>query len=189
MCAGIRDAAINGMLDSHSDDSVASDQVKVERHLGATADEIRFYSKYNIQLLRPQSLVVVAGANDVSGEDLDNPDAATIAHRIAQIARDARDAGVPQAFLMGIVPRRDKRYSVLISRVNLALRYVCTTEGFTYIDNTLIGVSDLQRDGLHVNYEGKKKLMHNILSCCSSYNPSYGYMWDNLNKWGVHLNC
>ena len=190
MCAGVRDGAINAMLGEHADTRTQSDHVKVERHLGATADEIRFYSKYNIQKLRPQRVVIVAGANDVSREDLNDPDApATIAHRIGQIAREAKGLGVAEVSVMGIVLRRDKRYFTIISRVNLALRYVCSTDGFTYIDNNFIGVGDLQRDGLHVNYVGKQKLMHNILSCCPSYNPTYGYMWDTLNKWGVNLNC
>ena len=189
MCAGIRDVAINTMLQEHSD-GLRSDQVKVERHLGATADELRFYSKYNIQKLKPQCVVIVAGANDVSREDSNAPDApAEIAHRIAQIAREAKDLGVQQVCVMGIVLRRDKRYSQLITRVNLALRHVCSDEAFRYIDNSFIGVADLQRDGLHVSYQGKQKLMHNILSCCSSYNPTYGYMWGTLNKWGVDLNC
>ena len=157
MCAGIRNGAINEMLDSHSINP-GCEQVKVERHLGATASEIRYYSKYNIQLLNPKSLVVVAGANDVSEEDPNNPnpDASDIAYRIAQIARDAKDLGVDEVYIMGIVTRRDNRYNPLIAQINIGLRYLCTTEGFHYIDNAFVKSNDLQRDGLHVNFDGKR---------------------------------
>jgi len=188
MCAGIRDKEINEALNDHSL-TPGADYIKVEKHLGATANEIRYYSKYNIQMLQPSSIVVVAGANDISSEVYaTEPDAATIAHRIGNIARDAKELGVTTVFIMGIVSRRDKRYASITAEVNVGLRYICSQEGFHFIDNQIIHTGDLQRDGLHVNFEGKKKLVHGILSCCSSYNPTYGYMWNNLNKWGISLN-
>jgi len=188
MCAGIRDKEINAALDAHSL-TPGAEHIKVERHLGATASEIRYYSKYNIQMLQPSSIIVVAGANDITAEiDAAQPDAANVAHRIGNIARDAKELGVPTVFVMGIVSRRDRRYESITAEVNLGLRYICSQEGFHFIDNQLIHNGDLQRDGLHVNFEGKKKLMHGIMSSCSSYNPTYGYMWNNLNKWGISLN-
>ena len=188
MCAGIRNAPLNEMLNAHSI-SPDSERVHVEKHLGATAEQLRYYSKYNIQLLKPDTVVVVAGANDVSNElSKPDPDHQQIANRIVEIARDAKQLGVAQVHILGIVNRRDKRYATLISRTNIALRLLSVSEGFHYVNNELIMSKDLQKDGLHVNFQGKKKLMHNILSCCASYNPAYGYMWNHLNAWGVRLN-
>ena len=116
MCAGIRDNAINDMLETHSLQP-GSEQVKVERHLGATSDELRYYGKYNLQRLQPKSLVIVAGANDISQENIDDPDATSIANRVAQIARDAKELGVQHVYIMGIVGRRDTRYNHLTSQI------------------------------------------------------------------------
>ena len=122
MCAGIRNAPLNEMLNAHSI-SPDSESVHVEKHLGATAEQLRYYSKYNIQLLKPDTVVVVAGANDVSNElSKPNPDHQQIANRIIEIARDAKQLGVAEVHVLGIVSRRDKRYATLISRTNIALR-------------------------------------------------------------------
>jgi len=189
ICAGIRNAPINDMLNTHSVAPFA-EEVHVEKHLGATAKQLRFYSKYNLEHMQPQNIVVVAGANDISNEyTKPNPDHRQIADQVIQIGRDAKQLGVREVYIIAIIHRRDKKYAQLTSLANIELRLLSDSEGFHYVDTGLIKADDLQADGLHVNYHGKKKMMHTILSCCASYNPAYGYMFNYLNKWGVPLNC
>ena len=46
-----------------------------------------------------------------------------------------------------------------------------------YIDNSNIYTGDLD-DGVHLNYEGNKKFISNLLNCCTTYNPFlYPYLW------------
>ena len=185
ICAGIRDNEINQTLKEHCNTNQVH-LVKMERHLGATAQEISYFSKCNIRELQPRQLIVCAGANDLTHDR--NKDPIEIANRIINIGKEAKQEGVPEIGIMSIVNRRDKRYNQLTAKVNLQLRYACQNLGFIYIDNNFIKTGDLQRDGLHVNFQGKQKLIHSILSCSSVYNPSYGYMWNNICKWGVNLN-
>ena len=187
ICAGIRDKEINQTLREHCNSNSAH-LIKVEKHLGATAHEINFYSKCNIEHLKPKQLVVCAGANDLSHDAINAPDAIRIANSIANIGIEARQNGVPEIAIMSVINRRDRRYNQLTAKVNLQLRYACQNLGFKYIDNNYIKTGDLQRDGLHVNFQGKQKLIHSILSSSPVYNPSYGYMWNNICKWGVNLN-
>jgi len=85
----------------------------------------------------------------------------------------------------GIPHRRARRYDEYIQQINLFIKLLCQEKGSYYISNDIIEKKDLHRDGLQLDYNGTSKLIHNILSCASTYNPCLGTMWEKLLKWGL----
>ena len=62
-------------------------------------------------------------------------------------------------------------YNKIISKINLLLRLKCNTEEFYFIDNSNINPSCDLIDGLHLNDNGNRIFIRNLLNCCDSYNP------------------
>ena len=182
MTSGIRVRDINETLNENSHHTI-SNNIRINRYAGAHAEQINYYSKYPIDHEHPETLVIIAGTNDV-GTDVrnNNADPAVIADRVVQIGREAKMRGVKYVCISSIMTRRGRHFNNIISETNLKLRLMCTSEGFHYIDNTFINLRDLY-DGLHLNNTGKLKLTHSILTCCESYNPAIGPMWDHLSEW------
>ena len=128
---------------------------------GAHARQIQHYSKWTIENDKPESVVIVAGANDLNYDK--NPSVEQISKRVLDIARQARQMRVRNVYICGITCRRNKSFDNITKEINLALRLVSTDEGFIFISNDNIFKSDLNDDGLHLNPGGTKKLMENIL--------------------------
>ena len=97
-----------------------------------------------------------------------NPE--VIAERVLNIARDARAANVKYIYVSGLMTRKGWVYKEIIDEVNLRLRLGCITEQYDFINNSNIYLSDLC-DGLHLNQQGNRKFIKNLLQCCHSYNP------------------
>ena len=155
MCRSIRNQDINSFIDQNVE------SIKIYKFPGAHAKQIQHYSTWTIENESPESIVIVAGTNDINYDK--NPSVAEISDRIMNIARQAKQMGVPNIFVCGIISRRSNGFDSIIKDINLALRLLSTDEGFVYISNENILKSDLNGDGLHLNPNGTKKLMHNIL--------------------------
>ena len=156
-------------FNSHLD--MRKECVKISKFPAAHARQIRLYSQYTLQVDRPTHLIIVAGTNDVA-YDMSSGSAKPeeIAGLILNIARDAKEEGVKDIFISGLMGRRGLQFYDIISEINIILRLNCIREDFIFINNDNILLHDLS-DGLHLNQKGNTKFINNLLQCCHSYNP------------------
>jgi lysophospholipase L1-like esterase len=186
MARSIRVNFINRLLGQHSQQQQGSmRKILIDKYPAAHADKIKYYSKWSIREEKPDSLVVIAGANDISYDSYNNnANPNNIAEKIVNIGRDAAQH-VQHIYICGLFNRKSDQFKTLIAKTNLQIRLLCEQAGFHFIDTSDIKKNDLDRDGLHLNIEGTKKLTHKILSCCDTYNPTLGPMFTNLQRWGL----
>ena len=155
--------------------------VIVNKHPGATTDEINHYVSYQLNKHKPDNLVVVAGTNDVlkmKNEGVINE--FEIAKKIVKIGITAKNAGVKQVFLSSLMPMTGRYWTNMIARINNLLSIECIKYGFHYMDNSDISVHHLSRDGIHLNFYGSIILKMNILKSFYSFNP---YICDFLSTY------
>ena len=166
MCKSIRVKDFNKQLDPDID------QVLINKYPAAHTKQILHYSNYTLTNDKPDTLIVMAGTNDVSydSKNGNEPDPEEIANRIMEIGRNARKYGVTRIFINSLIKREGYFYNRIIARINLLLRLKCNSEKNYFIDNCDISVHNLY-DGLHLNNDGNKIFMRNLLNCCDSYNP------------------
>ena len=149
-------------------------EVNFHKYPGHTADEIGHYVYKNIEDDKPNSIIIVAGINDIlkAKREKDVPNLNEIIENILDIGRVARDKAVKNIFISGIMVNRNKSYNQVVNAINDLLGYRCKQEGFNFIDQSHIVLRDLWHDGLHLNEKGSAKLLYNLLSCCEeNYNP------------------
>ena len=173
MTRSIRNNFINQKLKQHSVEGSVHEIVHMDLNPGGDTGKIRHSSKLMLERHKPNTLIIVAGANDISYDTkTGTADADVIAERIINIGKEAvRDFKcVERIAISSIIIRGAAQYADIVFDVNLRLRLKCIQEDFTYIDNECITKQDLY-DGLHLNKFGNDKLLHKLLSCCESYNP------------------
>ena len=181
----IRVGNINKILQQHSDVESLQESVRIDKFPGATADKFAHCSKFSIEALKPVQLFVIAGTNDISYSN-GEIDPEILAVRILNIGIQAVEMGVKCVCIQGIPTRRGRKYNDLIRQVNLYLQTFCKDAGFVFKSSDDIDrFSDLNRDGLHLNFRGTQKLIYSILSSQSSFNPFYGPLKDTIDSWGL----
>ena len=146
-------------------------RARIYKYPGATADMVKHYIQYTLEHEKPHQTIICAGTNDILYErELANP--ATIANRIADIARACKLQGVEYVNICSLMPMCSYRYRDIFIAVNTILKTICQEEGFIYIaHNNMYSRADLHWDRLHLNINGTNKYIGNLLSHMESYNP------------------
>ena len=134
---------------------------------GATAPEINDYSKTTIRNDKPRGLLVIAGANDCSykSRNYQIPNIEEIANDIINIGIEARNEGVKNIFISGLITRKGLKLEMIRREVNHMLYSKCLYYDMYYVDNDNIGLDDLWDDGLHLNTNGAAIFQNNLLRC------------------------
>lgn len=178
MTRSIRVRTINNMLNANSLQHQEERRIQIDKFPAAHAEKIRHCFKYSLQEYQPDTLVVIAGANDISYDSwAGNADAKEIAAKVINIARDALAKGVSTVYVFGITQRRNKQFAQLIKQTNFELRLLCGELNINYVDTGDINPRDIDRDGIHLNVQGTKKLARKILKCDTNYNPMLEETW------------
>ena len=144
---------------------------------GATAWQIRVYSTYMTMVEKPDTLVIVAGGNDLALQMREedrrggNVNIEGIANDILDIARGAKVQGIHDIHVSSVLVRRGLKNEGFRRDINVYIKQRCEAEGFKYLCHDNIMLSDLWVDGIHLNSGGTQKLRENLLRCCTSYNP------------------
>ena len=161
MCRSIRNADFNKDI---QDVGIKNVECKFHKFPGASAQQIRNYSKFNILEDNTHGLVVVSGTNSLrtipGKQELTDRE---IADSILQTGIDGQKEGVKKVFISGIILRKGSFYQKRILNINLILRNECLRQGFVFIDQSNILFEHLHEDGLHLNHEGTCILKQNIL--------------------------
>ena len=124
-----------------------------------------------------ETLIIVAGGNDLALQMREEEggagqvDIKVIGNNILDIARGARDQGIHDVFVSGLIIRRGLKNEGFRRSSNDYMKQCCQVEGFRYVSHENIRLNDLWVDGIHLNSGGTQKLMDNLLRCCTSYNP------------------
>ena len=144
------------------------EEIHFNKFPGAHARQIKHYATWSIENGEADSIVILAGTNDINYDN--DPSVEQISKRVLDIARQAKQMGVANIYVCGLVYRKQKSYDNIIRDINLAIQLVSSDEGFVFISNDNIIGSDLHSDGLHLNPGGTEKLLKNILSyTCPSF--------------------
>ena len=144
------------------------------RYPGHTADEIKHYVYKNLYDDKPNTVVIIAGINDIlrHGRDGSIPDISKITDDILEIGRICKEKQVEKVFISGIMANNDVLYNHVGMVINDSLKLQCEQEGFIFIDQSYIKCKDLANDGLHLSDLGSTKLLDNLLNCfIDNYNP------------------
>ena len=163
MTNGINRRNLNSRIDCGRDD------IKLMKFPGTNTNQLLHYSEYTLKHDNLNSIVIMCGTNDLTITK--TPDVKEIANRLVRIGINAKNMGVENVFIAGIIIRRNKYFHDLIRKLNILVKLMCIENNFYFIDNSNICVGDLAYDGLHLNRNGSEKLASNILFCVESYNP------------------
>ena len=162
MCRSICNNYANNLIDNNIEN------IHFNKFPDAHARQIKYYAKWSIENGEADSIVINAGTNDINYDN--EPSVEQISTRVLDIARQAKQMGVANIYVCGLIYRKQRSFDHIIRDINLAIRLVSSAEGFIYISNDNINRSDLHGDGLHLNPEGTEKLLENILSnTCPSF--------------------
>ena len=151
------------------------EEVELTKYSGATADKLHHMAKYFIETNPPDNMIIVAGLNDILNDSRKNRsvNCAEVSNRVMGIGRTAKDKGVARVCISEILKPRFKDCHQAINDTNHLIRIACQKEGFTFVNQSDIGLSDLGNNP-HVSRGGNLKLKHNnILSQCYTYDNSY----------------
>ena len=112
-------------------------EVFVNRHTGATASEISYYSNLSIDELRPERVIVFAGSNDISRsyQSTSSVNEYEVVNNILNIARNAKNAGTKSIYISSVLSRSGYEFKN-IKRVNNLLDASCVDEGFYFLDHS-----------------------------------------------------
>ena len=127
-------------------------------HPGATTKQINHYSVYSLQNEKPDSIIINAGANNLTKDD-----SGTIARDIIDIVTNCHGYNVSNVYVSGITPR--PRYEQKIKEVNDILSYQSNIYGFKFITNNNIAARHVWKDKIHLNDEGTQILGDNFVLC------------------------
>ena len=103
-------------FNSHLDER--KEIVKISKFPAAHANQIRLYAQYSLQVDKPSRVIIAAGSNDVAYDmSTGSADPEVIAKRILDIAWDARNEGVREGFISGLMKRRVFNIVILYHRL------------------------------------------------------------------------
>ena len=151
------------------------EEIELAKYSGATADKLHHMAKYFTDTdTPPDNMIIVAGLNDVLNDRRKTKyvNCREVSNKVMNIGRTARSNGVGRVCISMILKPRFKDCHRAIDDINNLLHISCRNEGFIFVNQSNIGLSDLG-DNLHVSHDGNQKLKHNILSQCFTYDYSY----------------
>ena len=147
---------------------VTNGTANIKAFPGAKAAHLEHYVIPSLAEEKPDAVVIMVGANDISNNVNDKD----IANTIMNVGRKCKQEGVNNVFICSLTCRANDMQRV--SSINLYLKNMCRTENIFYINNDTIPSEYLHSDGIHLIYKGTVILANNILSSINgTYNNIY----------------
>ena len=107
---------------------------------------------------KPEEIILHVGTNSL--RDLD---VKACADEIIELARSVGSS--VKVSISSIIQRSDnQQLNKKASKVNAAVKSLCTNNGFSFIEHTNINSDHLNRSGLHLNKEGTKNFAVNFIN-------------------------
>ena len=122
---------------------------------------------------RPDSVIILAGGNDLPTRRRNPTSLAVIANHIIDIALMCKKYNVSNICVSSVLPREDFYQQLLRKELNDILKSLCECYDFIFIDNDcgedrIILSQHLDRDGVHLNPMGSELLAHRFGSVLNS---------------------
>ena len=137
-----------------------------QRFSGGKVRHIKNYLPTHLEEEKPDSVVIVAGGNDLSSVDGKLSAVATVADDIIEAGNICKHHGTKRVYVSSILPRQSLYYQIHRKKLNDVLRGKCQSHGFIFIENDNIVMKDhVSRDGVHLNVAGSRLLCRNLLNC------------------------
>lgn len=152
--------------------------VSFRRFHGGLARHIKHYLWVHLSEVQPESVIIQTGGNDLLTPRSNPVPVADIAKHIIDSGLICREYGTKNILISSVPTRRAQYMQVRCNELNRILEEQCKTHGFIFIDNSNIGTSCLQNDGVHLLNEGSAVLARNYLFSLNSlvwgniYNPN-----------------
>ena len=128
-------------------------------------DDIISYMSIHLGKDPSKRVVIVGGGNDVPTGKYTNISVSKIAEEIIEAGKICvRDFCVGEVFISSLLPRESFFYQLRWKEINDILREECRINGFVFIENRNIILSEhICHDGVHLNAIGSSLLCKNIL--------------------------
>ena len=152
-------------------------KLSFRRFPGAKAAQVKDYLPTNLSAIKPETVIIHAGGNDLPTPRSNPIHVEEIAKELIGSGLVSKSYGVKNIMISGVLPRRQYYTQLRCKDLNRILQEQCHENGFTYIDNTNIDTSHMY-DGVHLTQEGSELLRDSYLL---ELNSLY---WE-----GVRLKC
>ena len=139
-------------------------EAKFHKFHGKTAHDIKKYIPPHIAEGHPDSVIIVAGGNDVPIGRFDTVPLSIIADDITEAALLCKTEGVKHIYVSSILPRSSCYFQARRNKLNNMLKERCRINGFVYIDNENITLKK------HIGYDGVHLKQIVSLLCRNLYN-------------------
>ena len=148
-------------------------QLSFRRFPGAKASHIKDYMPTHLAEIKPETVIIQAGGNDLPTPRSNPVPVEEISKVIMECGLLSRSYGVKNVLVSGVLPRKQYYTHSRCKELNKILQEQCRANGFVYIDNSNIDVSHLY-DGVHLNQEGSVLLRDSYLLELN------GLYWDDV---------
>ena len=136
--------------------------VSFRRFPGAKADDVRDYLPSNLSKVKPETVIIQSGGNDLPTPRSNPVQVEEIAKTIVECGLLCKSYGVKNVLISGVPMRRPHYLKTRCKDLNLLLQEHCLLEGFIFVDNGNIDTSHTY-DGTHLTQEGSALLRDNYL--------------------------
>ena len=131
---------------------------------GSTIQNLNYYSNPTLIEEKPEVVVIHVGINNLLSQNLnETSDEEQLVNEIIDIGRKCIDHGTEKVFISSIL-KCSRIIPDRIRNVNELLKGKCIEFGFIYIDNNMIMIDHLWKDGIHLTNQGKTLLARHFIN-------------------------
>ena len=155
----IGDSNFNKVLHREISDCVGREVSKFS-YSGATSSHLLCYSEI-LAAEKPESVIILAGTNDIWGSNKRNESSSVIANDILKLGERFHQTGTKDILISSIPDTRIRECNVKAKEINMLVKEECRRKNFTYVD-----ISDLGNhlDGpVHLSWEGRRKMVDRFI--------------------------
>ena len=132
---------------------------------GGKARNIKRYIVSHLEEERPDSVIILAGGNDLPTSRNNPLPVLRIANDIMEIGIACKKFNVSNIFISSVLPRQLVYLQKRRKELNGILRNLCIVHNFVFIDNENIILREhILKDGVHLNDSGTILLARNFLN-------------------------
>ena len=113
-------------------------------------------------------MVIHVGINNLLSQNLNETSDEQLVNEIIDIGRKCIDHGTEKVFISSIL-KCSRILPDRIRNVNELLKGKCIEFGFIYIDNNMIMIDHLWKDGIHLTNQGKTLLARNFINSLNTF--------------------
>ena len=138
--------------------------VKIRPHPGATNIDMCDYIKLELRH-QPDVIILHCGTNDI-------PNEINTLKKLKKLLKETEGYDThkkPQVVISGLIKRYDQDFNEDIKSINEKIQSLCTSKGLSFIDNSNIDKSCLNRRKLHLNRRGSSFLANNFKKFVNSW--------------------